>query len=516
LEQSDAADRAIVVISDFQKTAIESGEQIRIAPGIEVIARSVADSVEANAAVAAVKLQRQSLGAGDAVELTARIVNPGTLPITDTDLIMEVDGQDRERRVISLAPGESRDALFRVVLAPDELLRVRIHLGDDALAADNSFHILVSGPTAIATLVVEDRGAPPGQALYLNEALRQGDAPGFRVTSRYVSQLRESDIDNADVVIINNAPIPSGRLGDHLRAFVQSGGGLLVVAADRTQGTWPNGDEGIVPGELGTVAKRSEQDTARLVRMNTLHPALATFADSDGGDLSSAEVFRYRRLTGLDEDAVLARYDDESVAVAERHVGAGRVLVLTTTLDPSWNTLALQPGYLPFIHEALKYLASHVPAVNAIAVGDSLDLERYARGLPGYSQTAAALARGTVTTLHTPTGDQMHLPPGEVFAKARQAGFYEVHVGGGGARILAFAANPAPRESDLTTLDVEAFIAGIGVKGENSEAGQSGASGHENRPIDGRAWQLLLLICALLLGLDTLLSNRLSRTVPAS
>jgi hypothetical protein len=110
----------------------------------------------------------------------------------------------------------------------------------------------------------------------------------------------------------------------------------------------------------------------------------------------------------------------------------------------------------------------------------------------------------------------MHLPPGEVFAKARQAGFYEVHVGGGGARILAFAANPAPRESDLTTLDVEAFIAGIGVRGENSEAGQSGGSGHENRPIDGRAWQLLLLICALLLGLDTLLSNRLSRTVPAS
>ena len=54
---------------------------------------------------------------------------------------------------------------------------------------------------------------------------------------------------------------------------------------------------------------------------------------------------------------VLARYDDESVAIAERRVGNGRVLVLTTTLDPSWNALALEPAYLPLLQESLKYLA---------------------------------------------------------------------------------------------------------------------------------------------------------------
>jgi hypothetical protein len=516
LANSHATTREILLVSDFQRSAVDSGAQARIAPGIDIIPRSVAGTDEANAAVVAVKLARKPLGAGDAVELTARIVNTSALPVDNTALVMKVDGQDRERRILSLAPGESRDATFRLVLAPEELMRVRIHVGADALEVDNSFHLLVSGPTAIPVLLLEGRGAPPEKALHLQEALRQGGAPGFPVTRRFVSQLRDSDFDSADVIIINDAPIPGGSLGERLWKFLQSGGGLLVVAAGHTQGAWPNGERGIVPGHLGPPRIRSETNAARLVGMNTLHPALATFANTNGGDLSSAQVFRYRRLTGVDEKAVLARYDDNSVAVAERVVGRGRVLVLTTTLDPSWNTLALQPGYLPFLHEALKYLASHVPATPAVAVGDTLDLESYANGLPGYTQSAVALSRGTVTTLRTPSGRQLHMAPGDAYVRVREAGFHEVHVSGGGARSVVFAANPLSRESDLTPLDVNAFVANIGVADSADEAGQAVGAGSADPTTGDRAWWFLLLVCAALLGLDTLLSNRLSRRVQAS
>ena len=514
LAKSHATIREIVLISDFQRSAVASGTQARIAAGIDIIARAVAGAGEANAAVAAVKLARKPLGAGSAVTLTARIVNTSSLPVDNTDLVMEVDGQDRERRVLSLAPGESHDATFRLVLAPEELLRVRIHIGADALDADNSFHVLVNGPTAIPVLLLGDRGAPPDKALHLEEALRQGDAPGFRITRRFVSQLRASDIDNADVIIIDDAPIPGGSFGDRLRNFLHAGGGLLVAAAGRTQGGWPNGAQGIVPGRLGSARIRSESKAARLLGMNTLHPALAAFADTDGGDLSSAQVFRYRRLTGVADEAVLARYDDESVAIAERIVGRGRVLVLTTSLDPSWNTLALQPGYLPFVHDALKYLSSHVPATAAVAIGDTLDLERYARGLPGYTQTAMALSRGAVTTLRTPSGRRIHMAPGEAYARIREAGFHEVHVSGGGARSVVFAANPLPRESDLTPLDVNAFVASIahmGIEDDAGETGQAAGASSIDVSADEHAWQFLLLICAVLLGLESLLSNRLSR-----
>lgn len=515
LEESDATTREIVLISDFQRSAATPGEGPRLGAGIDIIPHAVGGGDITNAAVAAVTLEHTPLGTGGAVDLTARIVNTGAQPIVDTDLVLDVDGEERERRILSLAPGESHDAPFRLVLARDELLQARIHVGADDLPADNNFHLLVSGPTAISVLLLEDRGTRPGKTLHLRQALQQGDAPGFRVTTRSVSQLRETDIDGADVIIINDTPIPGGELGGKLQGFLESGGGLLVVAGERIQGTWPAGDDGIVPGLLGPAIARSESDPGRLLRLDTLHPALAAFAGSDGGDLSGAQVFRYRRLTGVADAHVLARYDDEGIALAERQVGNGRALVLTTTLDPSWNTLALEPGYLPFLHEALKYLASHVPGTYAVSVGDSVDLESYARGLPGYGQTAAALSRGTVTTLRAPSGRRVPLTAGNAFARVQEAGFHEAHVSGGGSRSLVFAANPVPAESDPAALDVDAFIAAIGIT-EGSEETAMLEGNRGTTTLSKNAWWFLLLVCALLLVLDTLFSNRLSRPVPAS
>ena len=516
LEKSNARVREIVLVSDFQGTAVEANHNGRLPGGVVIIPRAVVAGGEANASIAAVTLARKALGSGDAVELTARILNTSPLAIVDTDLVMEVDGQQRERRILSLDPGESRDAVFRLVLAADELVRVRIGLGDDGLQADNSFHLLVNGPSAIATLLLEGRGAAPDKSLHLRQALGQGASPGFRITSRFVSQLRGSDIQNADVIVIDDAPIPGGNLGDDLRGFVHSGGGLLIIAAAGSQGTWPGGEQGIVPGQLGPTVARSGSEVGRLLRMDALHPALAAFAGADSGDLSAAQISRYRTLTGVADNAVLASYDDGNVAIAERAVGRGRVLVVTTTLDPSWNTLALQPGYLPFVQEALKYLASHVPATHSVAVGETLDLESYARGLPGYARVAAALSRGAVTTLRTPSGRQRHLVPGEAFVDVREAGFYEVHVSGGGGRSLVFAANPLPREFHLTPLDVDSFIADIDVQIDSGGTEQGISTRDLDTVVDQRAWWFLLLACALLLALDTLFSNRLSSSVMRS
>ena len=164
----------------------------------------------------------------------------------------------------------------------------------------------------------------------------------------------------------------------------------------------------------------------------------------------------------------------------------------------------------------MKYLASHVPATTTVTVGNTVNLESVAKALPGYSQTAAALARGAVTTMRTPSGKQIKMKPGEVFARVQQAGFHAVHVSGGDSTSLVFAANPEPREFDLAPLDVDGFIANFDVADNVGEGRRlDGTRTVGGRP-DHRAWWLLLLICALLLGLDTLFSNRLSQPARAS
>ena len=46
-------------------------------------------------------------------------------------------------------------------------------------------------------------------------------------------------------------------------------------------------------------------------------------------------------------------------ALLERRVGNGRVLLWTSTLDLSWSDLPLKPIYLPFVHQAVRHLASY-------------------------------------------------------------------------------------------------------------------------------------------------------------
>ena len=95
--------------------------------------------------------------------------------------------------------------------------------------------------------------------------------------------------------------------------------------------------------------------------------------------------------------------------------------------------------------------------------------------------------------------------------KVREAGFYEVHVGGGGGRSLMFAANPLARESDLIALDLLDFTTDIEVVDESHPTRQHADPRDLNRAVDQRVWWFLLLACVLLLALDTLFSNRLSR-----
>ena len=71
---------------------------------------------------------------------------------------------------------------------------------------------------------------------------------------------------------------------------------------------------------------------------------------------------------------MLARFDDGAAAAAERRVGNGRVIVFGTSLDDSWNDLALKPVYLPLVHQLTKYLARYEPGAAWQTVGQVVDI----------------------------------------------------------------------------------------------------------------------------------------------
>jgi hypothetical protein len=221
------------------------------------------------------------------------------------------------------------------------------------------------------------------------------------------------------------------------------------------------------------------------------------FRGPRSGDFSSARFFRYRPLDA--KEGVLARFDDGAVALAEKKVGKGRLLVWTSTLDTLWNDLPLQPVFLPFLHQLVKHAAAHVESRPWYTVGEALDL------------SAEAEPTGRDAAVIAPSGAKQRLPAGQRGLELKAPGFYEVRrlEGGGWSRLAAV--NFDPSESDLASLDPEELSGAVTPKGDGRAARRAEPAPtteeHESRQ---SLWRYLLVAALLFLALETVFSNRLS------
>ncbi len=186
-----------------------------------------------------------------------------------------------------------------------------------------------------------------------------------------VTRVTPANFEKRSVVILNDVPFPSAGASGTLKKYVEDGGGLLVAAGDRT--TWPQGEADLLPGTLGPSVDRTSRG-ATLGFRDYGHAVFEIFKAPRSGDFSAARIYRYRTLTTGPNDRVLARFDDGAVAAAERKVGAGRVIVLTSTLDDSYSDLPRKPVYLPLVHQLVKYLGQFESPRSWLTVGQVVDV----------------------------------------------------------------------------------------------------------------------------------------------
>jgi hypothetical protein len=241
------------------------------------------------------------------------------------------------------------------------------------------------------------------------------------------------------------------------------------------------------------------------------HPVFELFSSPGSGDFSPARFFRYRPLVtngSVQNGKTLARFDDGSVALAERTLGDGRVLVWTSTLDTNWNDLALQPVYLPFVHQLAKYAAGYAEARPWHTVGEVLDLSRQIE-LAG-SESGAGSQEVVVIS---PSGGKSFLSRQDdrQLLTLEEQGFYEIrYLESDAAGPLSLAANLDLTESDLSRLDPEEVKAAVSSRDTDGiqAAGVGTPLEQDQRQ---RVWWYLLAAALVLLAAETFWSNRLSR-----
>ena len=515
LAESNRPRREVVLISDFQRRGWEARDDVQFPAGTAFTPVDVSDARTADVAVTTATLRRERPADRDYLVAAARVANSGEAAVASLPVTLSLNGRGVETRRVQLAPRSAATVTFTRVPIPDGETRGTISAAPDALRADDTFHFTLSASQELSVLVLEPPDPHANQSLYLRRALELSETPPVRLTVKGVGQLAAADFNGRSLIVLNDVAFPQGDAGRRLVDFVARGGGLLVVLGEHsTPGAWMGESAArLLPGTVAATVDRTGEAGATLVSVEYVHPVFELFNQPRSGDFATSRFFRYRALdvhggARTDTTAVLARFDDGGVALAERSVGAGRVLVWTSTLDNFWNDLALQPVFLPFVHQLARHAARFTEAKPWFTVGEALDLGRQPTG-GGRSATEAnvelvAQAPSGARTQLGGRGAPRSLP-------LREHGFYEVRpLGGTAGSGRTVAVNVDAGEADLSHMDPAELVTAVTKQGAAAQAAAALDATPEEAEQRQTLWWYLLAAAVILLAAETAVANRLS------
>ena len=531
LSRSNLKRREAVLISDFQKIGWGSAEDARFPDGMTLTTESVAGDT-GNINVPSVQFARTAFSGQERIVVTAGVTNRSDTPATEIPVTLTIDGHDIETKKANVAPHASASVTFAPFTVGDASVRGIVKAGTDPLMADNSFNFVAAQSEPVSVLIV-DSGDRSAVSLYLQNALAIGTTPAFQTEIVPAGRVTAAMLDKRSVVVFNDTVVPSSIGGDTLRKFLERGGGILVVAGDRSSWLTENAD--LLPGRLGPVVDRTAGRSATLGYLDYSHLVFEIFKAARSGDFSSTHIFRYRSFdmtsasrgsvgsngsvgagasktagsapatVAPDAPRVLARYDDGAVAAAEKRTGAGRLVAWTSMFDYGTSSdLAVKPIFLPLVHQLVQYLSRYEQTAEWMTVGQVLDLNQ-----------ASARIRGD-RIIVTPAGvrsTQRANTPG--LLELNEQGVYDVRPAStANGRPQAIAVNLDPAESDLSALDPKELVATVTGRASKDAAQPTGEAGtltsDEAEKRQG-LWWYLLFGGLLLLAAETAIGNHLSR-----
>jgi hypothetical protein len=389
----------------------------------------------------------------------------------DKTLSLTLNGRTIDTQALAIPGGGRAQASFAALELTPGANRVAVTLapGDD-LAADDERYLALKRPEPRSVLIVA--ADPQGRAaIYTASALATLTTLALTPRTIAPSALADDPLRNESFVVVTDAGILSDADAAALSNYVEMGGGVLLALGQRSGSldTVPVGGQTLRASPIA--AARAGAGNA-VGELDIAHPALRGVEE-----LRTARFYRYLSVEPGPSDRVLARLDDGAPLIVERAVGAGRVLLFTSSLDREWNDLPVQPVFVPFVAGLANHLLGGAGFTSEAQLGSMLAVR--ALGLSGGQ-------------IFDPRGEKALGLSGADDVLLEQIGFYEV-VGGGATELVAV--NFEPRESDLTPIDPATVERWQGLGSTPADRPASAASAEGQRTLSPLGpWLLIVLV----------------------
>jgi hypothetical protein len=412
-------------------------------------------------------------------------------------------------------PGSSAtvDATLGTDITVAGMHTIAAKLPPDGLAIDNTRRLVVKAHLHIRVLLVDGApGDPMTHRLASTAWLRTALAPlahGNIFAPHVINaiELSGESLRHDAAVIFSDAPAPGPQTAARLRAFVNSGGLLLIFPGPNTTGrNWSlalgTQRSGLLPAVMGRMITPSAALHFNLGGAGNAitEPFIAARQSGIHTGIGTVAITRDLDMQVIHPDIVqtLLQFSNGRPALVSRRAGHGRVMLAAFTCDTRWTDFPAQPSFLPFVYQ-LMYAG--IPDRNHqwnLRVGGRIELPA-----------------GSAGVWHGPGGMALQLQQQQIAGKVVlmsprlwQAGLYR-----NDRRSKLVAVNVNPDDADIRHLPA-ARIAGIlGLPRADvvTDPAQLAAPHRNPASAGGNAGQRLLLLALLALLAETLLARAFSR-----
>ncbi len=447
----------IVVVTDLQESGWDAGDRASVPVSAEI---EVADVGAPPPNLAVTSLRSE----GDRVIATVR--NAGA-SARETRVRFTIDDRAAGEATASVGPNQSTDVTLAGVA--DGTAAAASIEDRDGIQADNVRYAVLETTNRPALLVVTSSGDLDREAFYVQQALAATalDRRTFEIVGTGGAQLstwsREQLAPHAAVLLLSTRGLER-RGREALADYVRHGGGVLIAVG-------PDVDGEVVADVLGADSALrivtpgdGKAEPRALAPADVRHPIFQTFR-ANAATLGLVKFQRVARIGGSGCQT-LARFTTGETALLDCAAGDGRALVIASDLNNRGNDFPLHATFVPFLHEAVRYLASARPPDGGYLVGE------VPPGVPP--------APGIATLPESPTSAT--------------------------GRPRRVAVNIDPRESDPARLSVEEFqsavtrLKDVGASDARAEAGQQEDRQH--------VWEYVLAMMIALLAVEGVVASR--------
>ncbi|MDA1312456.1 MAG: BatA and WFA domain-containing protein [Acidobacteria bacterium] len=472
------------LFSDFQSSAMPGRFSDVALPTMATLeVHNLAEAESPNWTIESIKGTTRIFGGRNAL-IEATVAGFGT-PETRKTVTLLLNGKEVARRSVDVPAAGRASVVFEGFEPPAGNNRGELVLEPaDDLPLDDKRLIAIRNAEPSTILFVHS-DARRRDLTFFSAALDASAQAMFRVEGVSVTQAEQSRLDAYSLLILSDVPQLSREASTRFETYVKAGGSVLVVLGPKATLA---GKAALMPEGLEefNYTARDGQRFQFAGSVDESHPVLGQLERFQG-----VKFYRYAKLPVGPEDDVLARLSDGSPLLIERPMGAGRVLILASSLDNIWNDLPIHPVFVPFVLETARYLSGLDQSLRQLSIDSILEL---------------AKGRGSGVQVFDPHGERMlslaDSAAGEDL-RLTELGFYELRRAG--ATELA-AVNADPRESNLRPIEAD-LVSMWEATGRNDAS--EPVEGEESllAPPPLKLWKLFLLLLVIMTLVESVIGN---------